>query len=178
MPKVILVNPAMSTMGYSIITPRWLFVIAQATPSELVGDPILVDEAIQEFDPSMVRPGDIVGIGISTGNCIAGYRVLKQAKAKGATVIMGGIHPTIFPDEPLEMGADSVVTGNGDEIWPKVVRDVLERKLLKRYDGGRVAGENLLKARWDLLDPAAIHLCHCADRGRDVPRTAVSVRYG
>jgi radical SAM superfamily enzyme YgiQ (UPF0313 family) len=153
MPKVILVNPAMSTMGYSIITPRWLFVIAQATPSELVGDPILVDEAIQEFDPGIVRPGDIVGVGISTGNCIAGYRVLKQAKAKGATVVMGGIHPTIFPDEPLEMGADSVVTGNGDEIWPKVIRDILEHKLLKRYDGGRVAGENLLKARWDLLDP-------------------------
>ena len=152
-------------MGYSIITPRWLFVIAQATPSELVGDPILVDEAIQEFDPGIVRPGDIVGVGISTGNCIAGYRVLKQAKAKGATVVMGGIHPTIFPDEPLEMGADSVVTGNGDEIWPKVIRDILEHKLLKRYDGGRVAGENLLKARWDLLT-RAIHLRHCADRGR------------
>ena len=153
MPKVILVNPAMSTMGYSIITPRWLFVIAQATPVELVGDPVLVDEALHEFDASIVRPGDIVGIGISTGNCMAGYRVLKQAKARGATVVMGGIHPTIFPDEPLEMGADAVVTGNGDLIWPKVVRDVLEGRLLRRYDGGRVPGDSLLKGRWDLLDP-------------------------
>ena len=56
MPKVILINPAMSTMGYSIITPRWLFVIAQATPVELVGDPVLVDESLHEFDPSIVRP--------------------------------------------------------------------------------------------------------------------------
>ena len=153
MTKLILVNPSMSTMGYSVITPRWLFVIAQATPVELVGDPVLVDEAIAAFDPGMVRRGDIVGIGISTGNCLAGYRILREAKAKGATVIMGGIHPTIFPDEPLEMGADAVVTGNGDLVWSQVIADALHHTLQRRYDGGRVPGDSLLRARWDLLDP-------------------------
>jgi len=88
MTKVVLVNPAMSTLGYSVITPRWLFVMAQATPVELVGDPVLVDEAIQAFAPGAVHPGDIVGIGISTGNCLAGYRILTEAKSRGATVIM------------------------------------------------------------------------------------------
>ncbi len=153
MPKVILVNPSMLTMGYSIITPRWLFVIARATPTDLVGDPVLVDEAIEQFHPGMVHAGDIVGIGISTGNCLAGYRILRQAKSRGATVIMGGIHPTIFPDEPLEMGADAVVTGNGDAVWSKVIQDALNRNLQRRYVGGRVPGDGLLKARWDLLDP-------------------------
>jgi len=117
MAKVVLVNPAVSTLGYSVITPRWLFVLAQATPVELVGDPVLVDETIQELDPNRVEPGDIVGIGISTGNCQKGYKILEKVKSRGATVIMGGIHPTIFPDEPLEMGADAVVTGNGDMLW-------------------------------------------------------------
>ena len=153
MPRVVLVNPSMTTVGYSIITPRWLFVIGQATPIELVGDPILVDEAIQEFDPSMVRRGDIVGIGVSTGNCLAGYKILRKAKSRGATVIMGGIHPTIFPDEPLEMGADAVVTGNGDIVWKQVIKDALDGRLQRRYPGGRVPGDALLKARWDLLDP-------------------------
>src|SRR5713101_6663162 len=153
MARVILVNPANSTRGYSIITPRWLFVIAQATPRDLVGDPTVVDEALERFNPGTVHPGDIVGIGITTGNCQAGYRVLREAKAKGATVIMGGIHPTIFPDEPLEMGADAVVTGNGDLIWSKVIKDGLSHKLQRRYVGGRVPGESLLRARWDLLDP-------------------------
>ncbi len=153
MAKVILVNPSMATMGYSIITPRWLFVMAQATPRDLVGDPILVDETIEKFDPGIVHQRDIVGIGISTGNCLAGYRVLREAKLKGATVIMGGIHPTIFPDEPLEMGADAVVTGNGDVVWDKVIKDALDHNLQRRYLGGRVAGDDLLKARWDLLDP-------------------------
>ena len=80
MARVVLVNPAMTMMGYSIITPRWLFVMAEATPRDLVGDPVLVDEALQQFDPDLVQPGDIVGIGISTGNCLAGYRILKAAK--------------------------------------------------------------------------------------------------
>ena len=153
MAKVVLVNPAMTTLGYSIITPRWLFVIARATPIELVGDPVLVDEAIQEFDGGVVHPGDIVGIGISTGNCLAGYGIVREAKSRGATVIMGGIHPTIFPDEPLEMGADAVVTGNGDVVWREAIKDALEGKLRRRYVGGRVPGDALLKARWDLLDP-------------------------
>jgi len=143
----------MSTIGYSVITPRWLFVIAQATPEELVDGLIIVDEAINRFDPEIVHQGDIVGIGISTGNCIAGYRVLKQAKSKGATVIMGGIHSTIFPEEPIGMGADAVVTGNGDLVWSKVINDALNRKLQRQYVGGRVPGDSLLKARWDVLDP-------------------------
>jgi radical SAM superfamily enzyme YgiQ (UPF0313 family) len=154
MPKVILLNPSVTTMGYSVITPRWLFVIAQATPKDLVGDPILIDEAVKPFDPDIIETGDIVGIGIATGNCVAGYRLLKEAKKRGAIVIMGGIHPTIFPDEPLEMGADAVVTGNGDAIWPKVIEDALAGKLQQRYAGGRVPGSGLVKARWELLDPS------------------------
>src|SRR5438105_9143651 len=129
MPKVILVNPSQSTVGYSFITPRWLYVMAQATPVDLVGDPILVDESIERFDPDILNPGDIVGIGISSGNCIPGYRVLRAAKLKGATVIMGGIHATIFPDEPLRMGADAVVTGSGEVVWRRVVTDVLANQL-------------------------------------------------
>lgn len=153
MRKVLLVNPAWSRLGYSVITPRWLFVIAQATPRELVGEPILIDETIEKFDPEAVGSGDIVGIGISTGNCRAGYGILKKAKSKGATVIVGGIHPTIFPNEPLEMGADAVVTGNGDTVWPKVVKDTLDHCLQKRYLGGRLPGDALRKARWELLNP-------------------------
>jgi radical SAM superfamily enzyme YgiQ (UPF0313 family) len=153
MSKVVLVNPANTTVGYSVITPRWLYVIAGATPTELVGDPVIIDEPITPFNADEVGPGDIVGVGIHTGNCRPGYRVVREAKLRGATVIVGGVHPTIFPAEPLEMGADAVVKGGGDLIWRTVVEDALQGKLQKVYDGGRVPGEQMVKARWDLLDP-------------------------
>ncbi|MGH9856989.1 MAG: B12-binding domain-containing radical SAM protein, partial [Acidobacteriota bacterium] len=153
MRKVILVNPASTTIGYSFITPRWLYVLAQATPIDLVGQPIIVDESISAFDPEILNPGDIVGMGIHTGNCVPGYRILREAKKRGATVITGGIHTTIFPNEPLELGADAVVTGCGDVIWRQVIQDALTGNLKKQYVGGQIPGDQLLPANWSLLDP-------------------------
>jgi radical SAM superfamily enzyme YgiQ (UPF0313 family) len=153
MAKVILVNPSRSTVGFSFLTPRWLFVLAGATPTGLVGEPVLVDEALEAFDPSIVDRGDIVGIGIGTVNCRPGYRVVQQAKARGAKVIVGGIHASLMPDEPLAHGADAVVTGNGDVIWAEVIADALADRLKPRYSGGRVSGEALVKARWSLMAP-------------------------
>lgn len=160
MSKVILVNPANASVGYSVITPRWLYVVAGATPTEFAGDPVIIDEPVKAFDANKVGPGDIVGVGIHTGNCRPGYRVVRAAKERGATVIVGGIHATIFPEEPLEMGADAVVTGNADLIWKDVLEDAHLGRLKRRYDGGRVPGELMVKARWDLLD-ASKYLMGC-----------------
>jgi radical SAM superfamily enzyme YgiQ (UPF0313 family) len=153
MSKVVLVNPANATVGYSVITPRWLFVIAGATPTEFAGNPVIIDEPVMAFDPQDVGPGDIVGVGIHTANCRPGYRVVREAKKRGATVIVGGVHATIFPEEPLEMGADAVVKGNADIIWKDVLEDAYLGRLKRVYDGGRVPGELMVKARWDLLNP-------------------------
>src|SRR5437016_13107664 len=122
MPKVVLVNPSLSTVGYSFITPRWLYVLAQATPFDLVGDPVLIDESIERFNSDILSPGDIVGIGISSGNCLPGYRVLRETKLKGATGIMRGIHTIIFPEEQLRMRADAVLTGGADGTCSEDVR--------------------------------------------------------
>jgi hypothetical protein len=69
--SVHLVNPSDHSFGTAVITPRWLFVLAAATPSE-VGDPILVDESIEPINPETIAPGDIVGISVHTGNALRG----------------------------------------------------------------------------------------------------------
>src|SRR3989449_12237 len=153
MSKVILVNPANATVGYSVIPPRWLVVIAGATPTNLVGDPVIIDVPVTPFKAEDVAAGDIVGIGIHSGNCRSAYQIIREAKQRGAIVIAGGIHPTLFPEEALEMGADAVVKGGADLIWSQVVEDALRGRLERVYDGGRVPGELMVKARWDLLDP-------------------------
>jgi radical SAM superfamily enzyme YgiQ (UPF0313 family) len=151
--SVHLVNPSDNAFGTAVITPRWLFVLAAATP-HVVGDPILVDESLEQINPETIKQGDIVGISVHTGNALRGYEVGRMARERGAWVIYGGIHATLFPEEALERGqAHAVVTGDGDVAWGKAVNDCLAGKLERIYDGGRIGGGEFLAARWDLMNP-------------------------
>ena len=139
------------SFGVGVITPRWLYVIAAATPSEF-GDPNIVDETLEQIDPTTIKPGDICGIGIHTGNALRGYEVGRAAREAGATVIYGGIHATLYPEEPHEIGgAHAVSKGDGDAVWGEVLRDARAGTLKRHYDGGRVEGRDFLPARWDLM---------------------------
>jgi radical SAM superfamily enzyme YgiQ (UPF0313 family) len=137
--------------GVAVITPRWLYVLAAATGTEW-GDPVIVDETLELIDASTIAKGDVVGIGIHTGNARRGYEIGKLARDRGAWVVYGGIHATLFPEEVLQYGsAHAVVKGDGDLIWRHVVRDCLAGLPRDVYDGGRVSGEEFASARWDLL---------------------------
>ncbi len=150
--RVHLVNPSDNSFGTAVITPRWLFVLAAATPDS-AGDPILVDETLEPMDFATIEAGDIVGISVHTGNALRGYEVGRCASARGASVVYGGIHATLYPEEAFELGsANCVVKGDGDRIWPKVVRDCIAGTPGRIYDGGKIAGDQFLAARWDLMN--------------------------
>jgi hypothetical protein len=149
--RVHLINPSDLSFGSGVITPRWLFVLAAATPRHY-GDPILTDETLERLDPSILNPGDIVGIGIHSGNAARGYEVGRIARERGATVVYGGIHATLYPEEARDLGlAHSVVSGDGDLVWKQVLADATANQLQPSYNGGRVDGESFVPARWDLL---------------------------
>lgn len=151
--RIHLVNPSHLSFGTAVITPRWLFVLAAATPARY-GDPVISDECLAALDPLTVQPGDICGIGIHTGNALRGYELGRQLRARGATVIFGGIHATLFPEEARTEGqAHAIVRGDGDVIWRRVLDDCASGLLQATYDGGRVGAEEFLPARWDLLPP-------------------------
>ena len=151
--RIHLVNPSDLSFGTAVITPRWLYVLAAATPSRF-GDPVIVDETLEQFDELDVAPGDVVGIGIHTANALRGYAIGRIARARGASVVFGGIHTTLFPDEVREHGAaHSVVSGDGDIVWPQVLADLEAGELKPAYAGGRIEGESFSPARWDLLPP-------------------------
>jgi radical SAM superfamily enzyme YgiQ (UPF0313 family) len=151
MSRVHLVNPSTHSFGVAVITPRWLYVLAAATGSRW-GDPQIVDETLDALDLDTIGPGDVVGIGIHTGNARRGYEIGRQIRARGAWVVFGGIHATLFPDEAARHGAaHAVVRGDGDVIWPQVVADCFAGQPRPVYDGGRLPGEQFVSARWDLL---------------------------
>jgi len=152
-PRVHLINPSRVTFGTAVITPRWLYVLAAATGTEW-GDPILVDETLQHLDLNTIAKGDVVGIGVHTSNAKRGYEIGRAARERGAWVVFGGIHSTLFPEEVHEHGAaHAVVKGDGDLVWQNVVRDCMNGRPERIYDGGRVSGESFKQARWDLLPP-------------------------
>src|SRR6266436_3383384 len=149
--KVHLINPSGLAFGVGVITPRWLFVLAAATP-EQYGDPIITDETLEPWDPETVSAGDVVGIGIHTGNAMDGYRIGEQARARGAYVVFGGIHATLYPEEAAKLGqAHAVVKGDGDLVWARVLEDCARNAPLPMYDGGKVEGGEFKPARWSLV---------------------------
>ncbi|MBC7925457.1 MAG: B12-binding domain-containing radical SAM protein [Bryobacteraceae bacterium] len=151
--SVHIVNPSDTAFGIAVITPRWLYVIAAATPGKY-GDPVIWDETLSPLDPEQIQPGDVVGIGIHTGNALRGYALGRIARERGAWVVFGGIHPTLYAEESFELGgAHAVVRGDGDQIWASVIADCLAGTPRQLYEGGRVSGDQFKPARWDLLPP-------------------------
>jgi radical SAM superfamily enzyme YgiQ (UPF0313 family) len=149
--RIHLVNPSDISFGTAVITPRWLYVLAASTPRSY-GDPHIVDETLERIEFDDIAPGDVVGIGIHTFNALRGYEIGRAARERGAHVVFGGIHPTLYPDECFELGrAHAVVKGDGDLIWSTVLADLKTGTHRPVYEGGRVGGTAFQPARWDLL---------------------------
>ena len=61
--RIHLVNPSDVAFGVGVITPRWLYVLAAATP-EQYGSPVIVDETLESMHPEQIQSGDVIGIDI------------------------------------------------------------------------------------------------------------------
>ena len=77
-----LVNPSHLSFGIGVITPRWLFVLASATPASY-GRPHIADETLEPFAVDTVRPGDVVGIGIQPAMLFADTRSARSREPEG-----------------------------------------------------------------------------------------------
>jgi radical SAM superfamily enzyme YgiQ (UPF0313 family) len=65
---------------------------------------------------------DLVGITVLTKTALRAYEIADAYRKKGIPVVLGGIHPTALPEESKEH-ADSVVTGEAEEVWPHLIED-------------------------------------------------------
>ena len=122
---------------------------------------------LTRWNPETVSAGDVVGIGIHTGNAVDGYRIGKQARARGAYVVYGGIHATLFPDEAMKLGeAHAIVKGDGDLVWAQVIDDC-ERNAPKPDVRRRQGRRRRLQAGALVADSARqVHVGVGADRPR------------
>jgi hypothetical protein len=120
--KVHIINPSDTAFGTAVINPRWLFVLAAATPSEF-HDPVLCDETLEALDPATIHAGDVVGIGIYTGNAFRGYSVGRLVNERGATVILAAYtRPFIRKSVRIRRGSLRCSGRRRPSLWPSLER--------------------------------------------------------
>lgn len=124
-------------------------VIAAVTPDRW--DVEFVDEEVGEQVDSS-RHYDLVGIGAMTSQVARGYDMADRFRRAGVPVVMGGSHATVLPGEALQH-CDAVVVGEGERVWPDLVRD-FERggpKALKKQYRGAATDDWYVAPRRDLV---------------------------
>ncbi len=80
----------------------------------------IINEAIEEIDFN----SEVDLVGITALTCVAKrcYGVADRFRARGVKVILGGVHPSLLPEEAKEH-ADSVFIGEAEGRLGKVLRD-------------------------------------------------------
>ncbi|PNX48681.1 MAG: hypothetical protein BV456_09555, partial [Thermoplasmata archaeon M8B2D] len=102
--------------------------IAGITPRE--HDVEIVDERYEDIN--FENHYDLVGISCLTYNSLRGYEIAEIFRKKGVPVVFGGYHASLMSDE-AKKHADSIVIGEAEYNWPKVLLDVQKGKLKPFY---------------------------------------------
>ena len=132
--------------------PLTLTTLAALVPPEIAHELTLVDEGIA--DVPLDLDVDVVGITVITGTARRAYELAAHFRARGITVVLGGPHVTLIPDE-AERHADAICVGYAEDSWPELLRDLVAGRLQRRYTqapGLDLAGRPF--ARRDLLPSA------------------------
>ncbi len=125
--KILLVNPhddtyrhdgsafKTSVTYYALTLPT----LASLVPEELEADVKLIDEGIEPL--SGLEEADLVAITAITPSAPRAYEIATAARKLGKTVVLGGPHPTLMPEEAAAQ-ADAIVIGFAEESWPRLLR--------------------------------------------------------
>ena len=86
-------------------------------------------------DVGLDDPPDVVAISCFTPAGVRAMELADRFRAAGSKVVMGGLFPTTRPDE-AGAHCDAVVIGEGEAVWPEVLRDAAAGALQPRYRAG------------------------------------------
>jgi radical SAM superfamily enzyme YgiQ (UPF0313 family) len=134
--NLLLINASLSNPGYisnkakikmSTYPSLGLALLAALTPPEF--NVKIINEECEKID--FDNPVDLVGISFLTPAAPRAYEIADAFRKKDITVVFGGVHASAMPDEAIEH-ADSVVIGEAENIWPKLLEDY-KNKNLKRF---------------------------------------------
>ena len=132
--KITLIKPSIGRMGNRLyidqgrMEPLQLGIIAVLTPHDI--EVKLFDDRIDSIDYD--EQTDLVVITVETFTAKRAYEIAEEYGQRNIPVIMGGMHPTLIPEE-AKQHADSVYIGDAEFLWDKVIRDLKIGKLQGMY---------------------------------------------
>jgi radical SAM superfamily enzyme YgiQ (UPF0313 family) len=102
--------------------------IAGLTPGDV--DICFYDDRMEQIPYD--EPTDLVAISVETYTARRAYQIASEYRRRRVPVVMGGFHPTLCPDEVAQF-AESVVVGEAEETWPRLVDDFRHNRLQPMY---------------------------------------------
>ena len=133
---------------YRVWKPLGLLALAALTPPEW--EITVFDENVRMPDYAALARPDLVGVTAFTSQANRAYEVAALFRGRGVPVVMGGIHATMCTVEATSY-VDSVVTGEAERVWVKVLADARQGALRPLYQGAHAEMDQVPPARHDLL---------------------------
>ncbi len=151
--RLLLINPAHTVAGHRHasathfpVPPLHLGYVAALTPPGWMIR--IIDENLRVEDGTGWAP-QLVGITTLTPTAPRAYALAAEYRAQGATVVLGGMHASVVPEEAIQH-ADCVVVGDAETTWPRVVADYCAGHLNRIYRGEFRPLDGLVTPRRDL----------------------------
>jgi len=151
--KLVLINPVnphrvgLTVNPSSRFPPLGLGIVAALTPDDWSIE--IIDENFKRFK---YEDADLVGITAFTASVTRAYELAGLYRIQGVPTVLGGIHASMLPDEALGY-VDTVVIGEAESVWPKLIDDFLARKMQRVYRGRFVDLKDMPVPRHDLFNP-------------------------
>lgn len=98
----------------------------------------------------MDTDADVIAISFFSGFAIAAYNLAVEFKKRGKILIAGGPHVTYCQSEALAY-FDAIVTGEAENVWPSLLRDIEADELKQIYTGTPCDMTDLPTPRYELL---------------------------
>jgi radical SAM superfamily enzyme YgiQ (UPF0313 family) len=140
-------SPYWRPIKYSLFPPLGLATLAAYLQPD--DEATIVDEHVEPL--RIDDCPDLVAIQVYITNARRAYALADHYRAKGAFVILGGLHVTSLPDEAAAH-ADTICLGPAEQTFPQFLDDFRAGRPLPRYvsTGGRTL-ERLPRIRRDLI---------------------------
>ena len=125
--------------------PSGLGIVASLTPDDWEIE--FVNSPAQSY---LNKNPDLVGITSYTSTSYQAYQISSYFKSRNIPVVMGGIHATLMPEE-VSKYVNSVVVGEAEGSWSKVLEDFSKNELKSIYHSEFCSADKIVSSKHSII---------------------------